>query len=98
VDGRAKAYARAKPACAAAAAADDEAIIPQHILGVIAAAEGRLDEARERLRRALDLGGDSSGEVWGRLATVEKRRGDAAALAELKRRHLDRFGLELRGE
>lgn len=95
VEGRAKAFTRARPVCAAAAAADDEAIIPQEILGAIAAEEGHLDEARERLRRALDLD-DSSGEVWIGLATVEKRRGDAASLAALKRRYRDRFDLELR--
>lgn len=95
VEGRAKAYARAKPACAAAAEVDDETIIPQQILGLIAADEGRLDEARERLRRAVELG-DPSDEVWARLASIEKRRGDAAALAELKQRYRDRFGLELR--
>jgi hypothetical protein len=95
LQGRAQASAKGAEACAAAAAVDDEAVIPQWMLGTIAADQGRFDEAHVRLGRALELE-DSRAEIWTRLAEVERRRNDSTALAALRSRYRERFGLDLR--
>jgi hypothetical protein len=87
--------ARAKKPCRAAAQSAPEAVFPQYVLGRLAAADGRLSQARQALEKALSLD-DSAADVWLSLGAVLFRSRDSAALGALKARYRERFGRDMK--
>lgn len=87
--------AKAAPDCAAAARAAPEAPMPQYVLGLIAADEGRWEAARDHLRRVVRLD-EAMGTAWVKLAAAYQKLGDARALEALQASYQRRFGMPLR--
>jgi tetratricopeptide (TPR) repeat protein len=95
VQGRGRALAPIKSACATAARAAPEAFLPQYILGLVAGAEGHWRDAGDAMRRALALD-DSTPQVWASLAAVALKLGDTAAGRDLSSRFQKQFRQRLR--
>ncbi len=87
--------ARARADCTAAAEAAPEAVLPQYLLGLAAADEGRWQAARDHLRRAVRLD-EGMGAAWVKLATAYEKLGEAQALEALRTGYQARFGVPLR--
>jgi tetratricopeptide (TPR) repeat protein len=85
---------RMRAACGTAARVAPTAYEPAYVLGRVAGHHGRWGEARDHLVRAL-ANDDGDREAWARLGAAYRTLGDAAALAELDRRHRHRFGAPL---
>jgi tetratricopeptide (TPR) repeat protein len=92
---RPRARARARADCAAAAEAAPEAVLPQYLLGLAAADEGRWQVARDHWRRAVQLD-EGMGVAWVKLATAHQKLGDQQALEALMAGYQSRFGMPLR--
>jgi tetratricopeptide (TPR) repeat protein len=84
-----------RAACAEAEKRVPAAHEPPYALGMLAGTEGHWPEARAALERSLARE-PADPALWARLGHALGKVGDARALAELERRHRERFGTPLR--
>ncbi len=91
---RSKDVAAIQSACAAAAAGAPGTFLPQYILGLVASAKEKWNDADASMRRALEIDG-STREIWASLAAVQQHLHAGAALRDLKSQYRARFGATL---
>ncbi|HEX9578985.1 MAG TPA: hypothetical protein VF993_14625, partial [Myxococcales bacterium] len=91
---RGRAIDLTRTACSAAAEAAPDAFLPQYILGLVAAEEGRWTDAARSMQRAIQID-DGTPQVWASLAAVSVKLRDARSVQDLSVRYQKRFQVRL---